>query len=411
MKDQGRAVANFRRLWFSSASANTADGICLAAAPLLAASITRDPALVAGIVVAQRLPWMVFTLFAGALVDRLDRRRVMVGADATRALALAVLAATLLAGWESLPVLYAVFFCLGIAETLNDNASLAILPAIVSKHDLERANGRIFATASVTNELIGPPLGGALFALTPFASFLTGSAAFSSAAGAARAITGEYGPAERRPLSARSLLREIGEGLRWFWREPVVRAASIWAAAANLGSAATAAVLVLVAQERLDLSASGFGLLLAAGAVGGVLGGLFTERVIAFTGRGGAIFVSNILAALAFAGLAVTSEALVAGAMLALSSAASMIGNVVAAALRQATIPSEYLGRVTSAYRLVGLGALPVGALVGGLLARETGLTAPFWASAALMLVVAFALLPVLSNRRIEALRAREHEL
>jgi hypothetical protein len=186
-----------------------------------------------------------------------------------------------------------------------------------------------------------------------------------------------------------------------------VRAASLWAGAANLGNAATAGVLVLLAQDELGLGATGFGVLLGAGAVGGILGGLLAERVIAVVGRGGAVLVSNLLLASGFAGLALTSSAVVAGGMLALASASSMIGNVVATALRQAAIPSELLGRVTSAYRLIALGALPVGALLGGALARAFGLDAPFLAGSILMVVTAFALLPVLSNSRIEAARAR----
>jgi MFS family permease len=398
---------NFRLLWFAGGASNLADGIGLAAAPLLAAALTRDPALVAGLIVAQRLPWLLFTLVAGAFVDRLDRRRVIVTANAVRAAALAGLGVGVLAGWENLAALYAAFFVLGVAETLVDNAALAILPAIVPKDDLERANGQIFATASATNELVGPPVGGALFAWTPFAPFLAGGLAFGSAAVATRGISGEFGPAERRPLRIRALISEIGEGLRWFWREPVVRAASLWAGAANLGNAATAGVLVLLAQDELDLGATGFGVLLGAGAVGGILGGLLAERVIAVVGRGGAVLVSNLLLASGFAGLALTSSAVVAGGMLALASASSMIGNVVATALRQAAIPSELLGRVTSAYRLIALGALPVGALLGGALARAFGLDAPFLAGSLLMVVTAFALLPVLSNSRIEAARAR----
>ncbi len=288
----------------------------------------RDPALVAGLVVAQRLPWLVFTLFSGARVDRLDRRRVMVGANVLRAVALAALGFGLIAGRESLAALYAAFFALGVAETFVANASLAILPAIVSKEELERASGRIFATASATNELVGPPIGGALFAGTPVAPFLTGAAAFGVAAVAAGSIIGEFGPPERKPLRVSALGSEIGEGLRWFWREPVVRAASLWAAAANLSGAATGGVLVLLAQEQLGLDGAGFGLLLAAGAVGGIGGGLLAERVIELVGRGGAVFVSNLLAA------------------------------------------------------------------------------APFVASAAFMVVVAFALMSVLSNRRIEEVRA-----
>jgi predicted MFS family arabinose efflux permease len=392
---------NFRRLWTAGVFSNIADGIGLSAAPLLAATFTRDPALVAGLVVAQRLPWFIFTLISGALVDRLNRRQIMVLANVARALALGLLSLTLFTACRGLWTLYATFFILGISETLNDNAALAILPAIVPKEQLERANGRIFATMSLTNEFVGPPLGSLLYAWIPFIPFFFSGASFGAAAWLLQRMTGDFFPAERQSLTFRRLTSEIGEGMRWFWQNRVIRTCSIWAAMANFTGAATSGVFVLFAQEKLGLSEAGFGLLLAGGAVGGTLGGLCAEWLAARVGSGGAVFLSNILPAAAFAIMAVTTNPILAAFLLALLSGASMIGNVVVTVLRQAAIPSDLLGRVTSAYRMIALGTLPLGAAVGGLVARNFSLTAPYWMSAILMLLTAFALLPVLNNRSI----------
>ena len=156
----------FRRLWASTAASNVADGVLLAAAPLLAATLTRDPLLVSGLTVAQYLPWFLFTLASGAIVDRYDRRRLLILGNAARAGAIAALAVAVATDLRHLALLYLAVFVLGIAETIVDNAALVVLPRLVERQLLERANGRIFATQSVINTFVGPPLGSALFAVT-----------------------------------------------------------------------------------------------------------------------------------------------------------------------------------------------------------------------------------------------------
>jgi MFS family permease len=400
------ANRNFQLLWASSGSSNFADGIVISAAPLLAAALTRDPVLIAGVVVAQRLPWFLFTLISGVLVDRLDRRTVLARANLVRGGVLAALGVGLAAGWESLAALYAAAFLLGTAETLADNASLAVLPAIVRRDQLEQANGRIFATMSVTNELVGPPVGGFLFAVSSATPFVASGASFAAAGGFIRAVRGDgFRPERPDGATGRSMWHEVGEGLRWYWSNRIIRYCGVWAGAVNFFSAATTGVMVLVAQDRLGLGATGYGLLLAAGAVGGILGGLTAERVINRLGGGGAIFLGNVLAAAGYAGTALTRDAVVVGLMLAIASYASMVGNVIVAALRQAAVPDHLLGRVTSAYRLVALGALPLGGVFGGLVSRHFGILAPFWVGAVALGVMAFALLPIFTNRALAETR------
>ena len=395
----------FRQLWAATTLTNLADGVALAAAPLLAATLTRDPALVAGLVVAQRLPWFLFSLVSGALVDRLDRRRVLGGANLFRAIVLGVLGVATLAGWASLPLLYAVFFLLGTAETFADNASLAILPAIVPREGLERANGRLFATHSAANEFIGPPLGSLLFALLAAVPLLGNAAWYLLAAALVLTLRGRFRPQRDGEETRQSLRSAIGEGLRWFWRHPLLRILGGWAGASNLCGAATTGTFVLVAQDRLGLSDATFGLVLAGGAFGGVAGGLVAERITARLGGGTTIFATNLLTGVAYLVIAATTIPLLVSAMFAAMSFAAMIGNVIMSALRQGVIPDALLGRVTSAYRLVALGALPLGALVGGTMARIFGLTAPYWVAGVAMLLLAFALLPAVNNRSIARVR------
>jgi MFS family permease len=397
--------SEFRKLWAASAVSNLGDGIGLAAAPLLAAALTRDPALIAGLVFAQRLPWFLFSLVSGALVDRLDRRLVIGSANLFRAFLLGLLGAAVLIGWASLPLLYVVFFLLGSAETLIDNAALAILPAIIPRDRLEQANGRLFATETVANEFVGPPLGGLLFSLVAAIPFLANSGTFAVAALLALLLCGQFRARRPEGTLQRTLWADIHEGVRWFWNHRLLRTLGVMAGMINFFWAATTAIFVLVAQDILGLNDVGFGIVLASGAFGGVAGGLVADRFVRRLGAGWTIFATNLLPGLAYVAIALTSNPFIVGAMFALMSFAAMVGNVILISLRQTIIPNHLLGRVTSAYRLFALGALPIGALFGGSLAQTFGLTAPYWAGGATLTIMAFALLRVVNNRTVAAAR------
>jgi MFS family permease len=157
----GRA---FWRLWSSSTLSNLADGILKVALPLVAVTLTDSPTLVAGVAFAVLLPWLLFALPAGALADRVDRRAAMLVANAARASALAVLVATVLLGQESIWALYAVALFVATAEVVYDTCAQSILPQVVPREQLSRANGRLQAAELTANEFVGPPLGGVLVA-------------------------------------------------------------------------------------------------------------------------------------------------------------------------------------------------------------------------------------------------------
>jgi MFS family permease len=288
------------KLWTASAVSNLGDGVTMVAGPLLAASLTRDPVLVAGLAFAQRVPWLIFSLLSGALVDRLDRRLTMGVADALRAALIGVLGVAVLLGWANLPLMYVVFFLVGALETLFDNASQAILPAVVKRDQLEKANGRLFAAQLVTNQFAGPPLGGFLFATAAAVPFLLDAGTFAAAAALVFALGGSFRP--RRPEGApkTTLMQEIGEGLRWLWGHRLIRTLAVMLGMLNMMFAATDAIFVLYAQEVLGLGSVGFGVLMTSGAVGGLAGSLVADRVISWLGSGRALHAVILLEALCF---------------------------------------------------------------------------------------------------------------
>ena len=375
------------------------------AGPLLAASLTRDPLLVAGLAFAQRLPWLLFSLVSGALVDRLDRRRLMVAVDVVRCLLLGLLGVAVLLDAATVPLLYAVFFAVGVAETLFDNAAVSILPSVVARERLPRANGRLLGGRTVAQDLAGPPLGGLLFAVAAAVPFLLDAGTFAAAAALVAAMRGRF-RVERSVEAAPTTLRsEIAEGLRWLWRNRLLRILALAIGLMNVTLMATASILVLVAQERLGLGPAGYGLLFSAMAVGGVAASLVVERIVGWLGPATTMRLGLVIEASTHLVLALARSPLVAGAILALFGFHAVTWSVTSVSLRQELVPERLLGRVNSAYAAFAYGGTSLGALLGGLLARRFGLTAPFWCSFAAMALLALVAWRVLSAGTVRAAR------
>jgi hypothetical protein len=155
----------FNKLWAASAASNLGDGVTLVAAPLLAAALTRDPLLVAGLTFTQRLPWIIFPLLSGVLADRLNQQHAMVAVAIWRSTLIAALGLAVLFDQASIPLLYVIFFLLSTGETLFDISSATLVPTLVHSEQLPSANARLAGTMTVTNQFVGPPLGGASFGL------------------------------------------------------------------------------------------------------------------------------------------------------------------------------------------------------------------------------------------------------
>lgn len=369
---------NYRKLWSSAAVSNLADGIFGVALPLIAVSLTSSPALVAGVTIAGRLPWLVFVLFAGALADRLDRRLTMRNVQLLRVFVLGLMVGMALTGTLSLPALYVAAFVLGIAETLFDTAAQSIMPNIVGRDLLSRANGRLYAVELTMNAFVGPPLGGLLVAVSVPLALGGSTLGYALAALGLALMVGAFKPTPSGPR--RSMTGEIREGFDFLWHSRVLRSMATMVAISNAGNSAVIAIFVLfaVAPGPMGLSEFGFGLIITAMAIGGIIGTLIEERVERRLGRSTVMFLTVGVAGLAYLVPVVTAEPLVvAGAMLA-QGVTFMMWNIVTVSLRQRMTPDHLLGRVNATYRLFAWGAMPVGALLGGFVAEALGLRAVF---------------------------------
>ena len=427
---------NYWRLWIASVISNLGDGISGVAYPWLASAVTRDPVHIALVGVATRLPWLLFSLPAGVITDRVDRRRLVVVMDALRAVVTVAVALAVLAfqselsspdliatgqadpparGGFLLAVLYVSAALFGIAEVLRDNAAQTLMPAIVDKENLEKANGRLWGAEMVTNSFVGPPFGGFLLAVAFALPFFVDAGTFAVSAAMVALLAGTFRPEIKgQPGKRPSFGADLKEGFGWLWNHRLLRTLAIVLGLLNAASGATTATMVLFAQEVLLLDATGFGLLASAGAVGGVLGSFSASAVGKALGPGRSLAIAMTVFSASFFVIGLARSAILVWAMFAIETFAVVIWNVITVSLRQAIIPDRLLGRVNSVYRFFGWGMMPVGIFLGGILVeivsglanRDLGLRTPFFAAGALTLgLMAFAI-PRLTTAKIEAARA-----
>lgn len=387
----GGLGANYWKLWASSAISNLADGIFFICLPLLAIRLTDSPILIAGLAFAMRLPWLFFVLIAGALADRLDRRRTMAMVQLLRAGIAGALTLTVALGAENLVLLYVLALLLGIGETLFDTAAQSVMPAIVKREQLPTANGRLYAVEIITNQFIGPPLGGLLAASLMVVAFGASALAWVVASLLLVALVGSFRPVREGPPT--HLLADIAEGLRYLWRHRLLRTLAMMVGVMNLASGAAFAIFVLyaVAPGPLGLSEPEFGLLLTTTALGSVAGSMMAGRPVQRIGRARALLLSIVGSALFVGGPALTGNPLIIGAIFVLGGAVSVTWNVITVSLRQSIVPDELMGRVNSAYRLLAWGTLPVGALLGGVLGEFLDLRVVFAVAGVMTLLLLLA--------------------
>jgi MFS family permease len=399
------------QLWSASAVSNLADGLVKIALPLVAVTLTDSPGLVAGITLAVTLPWLLFALPAGALADRVDRRIAMVTANVVRAAGVAVLAVALVLGLESSPAaiwaLYAVALLLGTAETIYDTCAQSILPQVVARDQLPRANGRLIAAELTANEFVGPPLGGLLVAAGVAAAFATPAALWAAAVGPLLLLRGSF--AVPRTEERTTVRADVAEGLRYLWRHRLLRTLAGMTGLFNFATNATFAVFVLYAvgpDSAMGLTEVTFGLLFATIAAGNLIGALLADPIIRRLGRSRSLFL-GILGGVGTVGIAaVTTIPLVIATAFLIGGLTNALWNVVAVSLRQRITPDRILGRINSSYRLVAWGTRPLGAAAGGLLGELLGLRAVFAVAAALILVTLLAMTQVTDT----AISTAEHE-
>ena len=424
---------NYWRLWFAHAVSNLGDGISQVAYPWLASAVTRSPLLIASVAVASRLPWLLFTLPAGVITDRFDRRKIIIAMDITRA-ALALLVAVavtfevdnlpaldtvgsgidLATNWFLYTVLIVTALLFGCAEVLRDNSAQTLMPDVVEADQLENANGKLWSLEFITNSFIGPPLGSFLIGLLVFLPFYFDAATFFVSAALIATLATTARPVkvidEKKSPNFKA---EIKEGFTWLWRHELLRPMAIILGSLNALGAITAATFILFAQEILNTSVFIFAILGTAGAVGGTIGGVLGPKISAKLGSGPSLYLTLLSAPVITLIIGLTSSWQLFWALTAIGTCFAVLWNVITVSLRQSIIPSHLLGRVNSVYRFFAWGSLPIGTLIGGALVdlvqltgdRELALRLPYFLVTVAGLLLFFFAAPRLTTAKIESAR------
>jgi MFS family permease len=402
----GRPDHRLNWLLASSAVSNLGDGVGKVAFPLLAATLTRDPLLIAALSATQFLPWLLFALVAGTLIDRVDRRKAMIVANLARAVVVGGMGLLVYFDGVTIWLVYAGALLIGTAETVADSAANVLIPAVVGKGNLEDANSKLQACEIVGQTFLGGPIGSATFALFAAFPFLLNSAGFVVAAVLLLGLAGTYRP--KAPAEPTRLRTDLADGISWLKRSPVLLRLVVVAGLVSLVTELAQAQLVLYALEDMGLSEAAFGLFALVGGIGGLLGAAVAPKLIRRSSRR-AVLVGGIVAcAIGFGGMGLSRQPVVSALLFGVFAAAVVSVNVVLGTIRHTLVPGELLGRVLGVWRTVVWGAIPVGALLGGLLTAVLGSAGrTFLVSGALLVVV--AVFAALSLRRF-AMGTTHHE-
>ena len=378
--------SRFAKLWTASTTSALGSGLATIAAPLFVAAHTKSALIVSATFGVSWLPWLLFALPGGVLVDRVDRRRLMIRIDWIRVVAMGVLATALLAGWSSIALLDAVLFVINTGEVVFRSASQAMVSSVVPRARLERANGWLFGGTTLMQNMIAGPLGGFLFVLAACVPFYVNAGTYAASAVLVGMVAGTYRAArspaggDDRPRRPRRVRQELAEGFRWLAGQRVLRTMTVLIGLLNLTLTAAEAVLVLLAKERLYLGSVGYGTLFTCLAVGALLGSACGDWLIKRVTATWTIRIGLLIEAGQHLVLATSRSAFLLGFMLFAFGVHGALWTIVASSLRQRLTPPEMLGRVTSTSLFVAAGGNCIGAMLGGVIAARFGITAPYWA-------------------------------
>lgn len=373
----------FRAQLVSTGLANLGDGVLGMLAPLVALTLTTSPTQIALLTAANWVPWLLLGLAAGVVIDRVDRRRAQVLALAARAGVLLAAALLSLAGQLTMPLLVVVVLLYGVTEVFADLGATSIVPDLVSADRLAAANGRLIGVQQVTNAFLGSPLAGVLIVLGAGVGFGTSAALAALAALAlAAGLRGGFRPAGRS-VSARPLT-DVREGLTFLVRHPVIRPLVLTSSVVNLASTAYFAVFVLWAvgpDSAMGLTAAQYPLLTLGLALGAVAGSVVVDRVQRRCGEVPTMIGSTIACVVLMLVPVVWPNGWAVAVAFGLIGLTNTAGNVLTQSLRQRLVPGALLGRVGGAGRTLAYGLMPVGAVLGGVVAERFGLAATFCAA------------------------------
>ena len=396
----------FAKLWAASTISALGSGLATIATPLFVASRTSSPLIISAAFGIAWLPWLLFALPGGVLVDRVDRRRLMIIVDWTRVVAMGVLAVAILTGRASIVLLYVVLFIVNAGEIIFRSASQAMIPSVVATARLERANGWLVGGDTVAQQMLAGPLGGFLFAVASGLPFLANTGTYAASALLIAWIAGRYRPVRGPDIDARthvvrSVWADAAEGFRFLIRQRLLRTMAVLIGLLNVTLTGALAVLVLLARDRLHLGSVGYGLLFTFVAVGGIVGSVIGDRLIAWVTATWTIRVGLLIEAGLHLALAASRNVPLICVALFAFGIHGALWMIVSSSLRQRLTPPAMLGRVGSTNLFIAAGGNCAGALLAGGFAAQFGITAPYWVAFVVAVIVSVATWRVFSKAAV----------
>ena len=370
----------FNRLFSASVISNLSDGLLAVAAPLLAISLTKDPILISLLSAFVMLPWLLFAIPIGLIVDRTDKRLLITFTNSMRFITAGLVALAISTDTITIYWLLLATFLIGTCEVATDTAAQSLIPVLLDKKNYEKGNSRLNVAETVIQNFIGAPLSGFLYATAIVLPFILNSLGFLVAAIFVLMIPAHlisHGSTDaKNDLEKKSFLAEIKFGLNYLWNDKPLRRLVATTTSLGFFYSLSTSTLILFITETLKLPTQYFGVLLAGSGSGAVLGGILTPTLSKKFGRGAvlavAIFISSIT--VLFQGLA--PNFWVFGSIGFISAFFITNWNILLMSCYQVLIPSELYGRIHGARRTFIWGVMPVGAFLGGVLAHA-GLRIP----------------------------------
>ena len=372
---------DFTRIWSASLITNLVDGVLRLAAPLLAVSLTEDPILIGALTALGLLPWLFFAIPIGAIVDRVDRRKALVLGNSLRAVIALFIAFAVSQDFINIWLLLIAVFLFGICEVLVDTTSQAVLPQILDKSNFERGNSRLQISEVIVSQFAGAPLSGLLYAVSIALPFFFSTTGFILAGLLILLFPFEReinvrkeGVAGQEKLGLKG---DIKFALNYLYQDKQIFSIVVITTLLGFFYSLSNAIAPLFVLKELKVSPALFGVVLAIQGVGALAGSIAAPMVSKYLGRGKALAINVFFASLLVIFIGLSPNAYFFVAMSVLIGFTISVWNILLMSLYQSLIPPELYGRIHGARRTIVWGLMPIGALLGGVIARG-GLRLPF---------------------------------
>jgi len=370
----------FNRLFSASVISNLSDGLLAVAAPLLAISLTKDPILISMLSAFVMLPWLLFAIPIGLIVDRSNKRLLITLTNSIRFIAAGLISLAITTDTITIYWLLLATFVIGTCEVATDTAAQSLIPVILDKKNFEKANSRMNIAETVIQNFIGAPLSGFLYATAIVLPFILNSFGFLIAAIFVFLIPAHLishgSPEESEPTVKKSFISEIKFGLNYLWNDKPLRRLVATTTALGFVYSLSSSTLILFITEVLELQPKYFGVLMACAGSGGVLGAFLTPALSKKFGRGAVLSVAIFISSITVLFQGISPNVWVYGVIGFVSSFSITNWNILLMSCYQVLIPAELYGRIHGARRTFVWGVMPIGALLGGVIAHS-GLRLP----------------------------------